>query len=255
MCAETVEPDDEPGSTPSDGRTGIGGDAAAVRERLPVAIWGEIGIVVLFGVLGPFGSAVGSLIWPTIAEAQAKSTFVEDAYWSIHNSGVVAVLMVYLLWRSAEPWSQWGIVRFVWSRDIPLGFLLWISAWFMQDVFVIFLRRHISFAANTLVWPIPQSKLDFALLISMSCVNGFSEEVIMRGYLIPRLERAFHSTIFAVVATSIMFASYHIYQGASATASILMFGLVYGAVFAWLRRLWPLAIAHALADLVAIGNF
>jgi len=97
--------------------------------------------------------------------------------------------------------------------------------------------------------------MDYVLLIPMSFAIGLSEEIVVRAYLIPRLEEAFHSTIGAVVATSLMFASYHINQGASHTTSVFVFGLAYGIAFAWLRRLWPLVIAHTLADIVAIGNF
>jgi membrane protease YdiL (CAAX protease family) len=218
--------------------------------------WVELGVVFLIGVIVPFGNALQEVIWPESTQHRTSISFVQDASGTILSLGSISLLMVYLLWRSGEPWSRWGIVRFVWWRDISLAVGLWLSVWFLQDMFYVFLRRRLAIdPTSTTAWPMdPTSAWEYCLLVPMSLVIAFSEEVVVRGYLIPRLERALNSTASAVVTTSFLFASYHIYQGAASTASLFLFGLFYGAVFAWLRRLWPLVIAHALADFVAIGN-
>lgn len=51
-------------------------------------------------------------------------------------------------------------------------------------------------------------------VVLIGCAAGaFCEELVMRGYLIPRLERLLRSTRIAVLVTTAVFASYHIYQG------------------------------------------
>jgi membrane protease YdiL (CAAX protease family) len=129
---------------------------------------------------------------------------------------------------------------------------VWAVGWLVVEIF-----RHRTwwlFDSGRPLWELarPTTVGDYGLLVLMSCANGFAEELVMRGYLLPRFERVLGSTWSAVGLTSLLFASYHIYQGLFGATQVLVFGLVYGAVFCWFRRLWPLAIAHAIADFVGI---
>jgi len=83
------------------------------------------------------------------------------------------------------------------------------------------------------------------LLILTKGVNGFAEELILRGYLIPRLETLTGSTAKSIVLSSVLFASYHIYQGPASSIQILIMGLIFGSFFAITRRICPLVLAHA----------
>jgi uncharacterized protein len=49
--------------------------------------------------------------------------------------------------------------------------------------------------------------------------------------------------------------SYHLYQGALGVVMALPMGLVFTLVFARTGRLWPLVIAHALLDFVALVSY
>ena len=72
----------------------------------------------------------------------------------------------------------------------------------------------------------------------------------MRGYLIPRFERLLRSTSAAVVVSTALFASYHLYQGTHGVIGAGVTGLVYAVAFCSLRRLWPVFVAHALHNYV-----
>jgi uncharacterized protein len=52
----------------------------------------------------------------------------------------------------------------------------------------------------------------------------------------------------AVLVTTALFGSYHMYQGPVGAIGATAIGLVYAIAFCLLRRLWPLCIAHALHD-------
>jgi membrane protease YdiL (CAAX protease family) len=54
----------------------------------------------------------------------------------------------------------------------------------------------------------------------------------------------------SLVVTSVMFGTMHLYQGTASAVSAGFFGLFYGAAFCALGRIWPLALAHALHNLV-----
>jgi membrane protease YdiL (CAAX protease family) len=84
--------------------------------------------------------------------------------------------------------------------------------------------------------------------------NSVTEELTMRGYLIPRFEELFGSPVAAVVLSAILFASYHLYQGLSSSLVILGMGLVYGIFFCIVRRIWPLVIAHTITNLLIFYN-
>ena len=81
------------------------------------------------------------------------------------------------------------------------------------------------------------------MLISLCCLNGFHEELVMRGYFIPRFEQIFGSTFIAVTLSSLLFGAYHAYLGWRGVLSATVIGLIYGVVFARFRRLWPLVVA------------
>ncbi|MFC4563479.1 CPBP family intramembrane glutamic endopeptidase [Nocardiopsis mangrovi] len=102
-------------------------------------------------------------------------------------------------------------------------------------------------ALNDHWWQIP-------VLVLQAVKNGVLEEVIVVGYLLLRLERLGWSPVQAVLASSVLRAFYHLYQGIG-----MFFGnLVMGVVFCWFYRRYgrvmPLVVAHALIDIVAFAG-
>jgi len=50
--------------------------------------------------------------------------------------------------------------------------------------------------------------------------------------------------------STLIFAAVHIHHGGMAVFNAAAGGVVYGAAFCWLRRFWPIAIAHSIHDFV-----
>ena len=217
---------------------------------LPPAVRWEMATVIALGVVMPTIGAFASVLWPEYKRHGEVQSFALQQFGLLHQQLLTCVVMLYVLYRSGEPWSLWGLRRPRWY-DLPLGVAIWLFMWFVGDmVYLRFTDYFDNDWDDTFEFPKfnTGSAIEQCLLIAMSCVNGFAEEVVMRGYLIPRFERLLRSTVAAVVVTSVMFAGYHVYQGRGATVILLVYGLVFGTAFVVLRRLWPLAIAHALAD-------
>jgi membrane protease YdiL (CAAX protease family) len=78
------------------------------------------------------------------------------------------------------------------------------------------------------------------------CAVGFGEEILFRGYLIPRASRVLGSEGAGLAVTAAIFGLSHAYQGVLGIASTYWWGLVSGAFFLVVPRIWPLALAHAL---------
>jgi len=96
----------------------------------------------------------------------------------------------------------------------------------------------------------------FGLLtvIVLSIVNPMFEEVFVCGYVVTVLkERADASTAISIsIAIRLM---YHLYQGAVAFLSIIPFGFVLAWWYARTGRLWPVIVAHGLADFIAFVGY
>jgi membrane protease YdiL (CAAX protease family) len=84
---------------------------------------------------------------------------------------------------------------------------------------------------------------------------AFGEEVVFRGFILPRLAGLFGAVNagwwLAILLQAFVFGLLHsTYLGMAVAA---LFGILYGTVF-WLsgRQLWPVILAHALPDTISI---
>ncbi len=81
---------------------------------------------------------------------------------------------------------------------------------------------------------------------------AIGEELLVRGYLLHRLEGLTGLKI-AVVLQSAIFASAHFYQGITGVASIFVLSLVFGTVYLQSgRNLLPVILAHGCIDTIAL---
>ncbi|GAA1775074.1 CPBP family intramembrane glutamic endopeptidase [Streptomonospora arabica] len=159
-------------------------------------------------------------------------------------------LVVYLLHRSRESARTIGFDATRPGRDLLGGAAL--AAVIGGGGLVVYLVSYqlglsVTVAPSSLNehwWAVP-------VLLLQAVKNGVLEEVIVVGYLMLRLDRLGWSPMRAAVASSLLRASYHIYQGVG-----MFFGnLVMGLVFCWFYRRYgrvmPLVAAHSLIDIVA----
>jgi membrane protease YdiL (CAAX protease family) len=211
------------------------------------AEWGEVAAVLAVGVFPPLFAAMSSLL---VSPGPPAGTV---RYWHLAETlalagatGCAAFVTLYLIRRSGEPWERFGLGRVrIWDVPLGIGMLLVAlavglctpclgpsddSAWY---------------------WPVrPRYPSDAFLMVVKYGVAAFSEELITRAYLITRLEVLLRSRGKAVVLAAVAFASYHIYQGPAGAASCFVFGLAYGLVYLRVRRVWPLALGHALYNML-----
>jgi membrane protease YdiL (CAAX protease family) len=214
----------------------------------------EIGVVLCLAVLPDAYNALVAVISP--GRSSYLPSFELSAGSIVMRSVMVAAPLLYILHLNGDGLASVGIRRPRPVVDIPLGIGVYIADLFvyMALAWVVFWMASVGFIPSS--WLFEQSFADMpnatgawplALLVMAVC-NAFAEELVMRGYLIPRLERLWGNTFYAILATSLLFAAYHIYQGAYGVVSAVAFGLLMGLIFVWTRRLWPCFVAHFLSD-------
>ncbi|HXH37408.1 MAG TPA: CPBP family intramembrane glutamic endopeptidase [Thermoanaerobaculia bacterium] len=89
-----------------------------------------------------------------------------------------------------------------------------------------------------------------ALLLVFIVVNSVFEEVTVSGYVVTALSE--HGPALSITASTLLRFLYHLYQGPIACISILPLGLLFGAVYWRWKNLWPLGVAHTIANIVAL---
>ena len=95
------------------------------------------------------------------------------------------------------------------------------------------------------------------MILTSVIAGGFGEEILYRGFLFERLERALGksaaSKIAIVLLTTALFASIHIpEQGPYGAVQAAFTGLTFATVYAVTRSLWLPIILHAAFDVTAV---
>ena len=181
-------------------------------------------------------------------------TFVQLLVLIIARSLQVSVPILLIMKLRHVAWTDYGFVRFRPVRDVLVAIGLTAAGYFAYYTAAILLHN-VGFDFSGDFDAIPQitteasiSLVTITLIMMASVANGFAEELAMRSYLLTRLADLFGSKIVAVVATSVLFAAYHSYQGRHGVFSALMIGVVFGIYFAKTNRFWPVMIAHFIMD-------
>lgn len=78
---------------------------------------------------------------------------------------------------------------------------------------------------------------------------AFSEELFFRGFAFLQIERIFgKGDAVKIVASAVLFALPHLYQGATGLAVTFIFGLAFGAIYAKWKNIWINILVHGLVD-------
>lgn len=169
-----------------------------------------------------------------------------------------AILALIWVWRSGTPWKEIGYVRpKSWAMSIIAGFVCGVFFKLLMKSVVMPLlgappvnQAYHYIAGNTAMLPF--------IIIAIIIYAGFGEETIFRGYLFERLGKIFGKGMIAktiiIVLTSALFGIDHFRdQGLAGTEQAFIVGLVFGTVYAFTGRIFPLMVAHVAFDLAAVA--
>jgi membrane protease YdiL (CAAX protease family) len=163
-------------------------------------------------------------------------------------------LGLYLLWRSGLSPARIGLARFEWRADLGGG--AGLAALIGLPGLALYLAaRALHLNASVVPSSLGDTWWRVPMLLLVAFANGWAEEIIVVGYLLTRLEQLGVHARVALVWSSVLRGTYHLYQGFGAGLGNVAMGLVFG--YAWQRtgRLWPLVIAHGIIDAVTFVGY
>jgi uncharacterized protein len=163
-------------------------------------------------------------------------------------------LALYLLWRSGISPARIGLARFRWGADLGGGVAL-AALIGLPGLALYLLARALHLNAAVVPSSLSDTWWRVPMLLLVAFANGWAEEIIVVGYLLTRLEQLAVGSRVALLSSSVLRGTYHLYQGFGAGLGNIAMGLVFG--YAWQRtgRLWPLVIAHGIIDAVAFVGY
>lgn len=231
--------------------------AGRLIERSKSRLWFEV--LLILAISQPY--LVEGWLFSLFEDFWPERTFASQSAFIFMLESAVAACTLLIIACSGEPWSKFGIKRpqMLWDlfgagilyliavRAVSMSNGLFLDAlqeWLPREDF----HRLVNLPSE---WIPPHGGGDLVLALITCLAIGFSEELVYRGFLIPRFERLLGSTALSVIVSSLLFASIHFSgNGILGVWNALGFGLIAGFVFARFRQLWPLVFAHGLADFV-----
>ncbi|MEV8545739.1 type II CAAX endopeptidase family protein [Streptomyces sp. NPDC051572] len=180
-----------------------------------------------------------------------------DLAWQLFGitSALVPVALVaHFLLREGESLRAIGFDR---TRPWPdLGRGAAIAAVIGSTGIAFYLSaRGLGFNLTVVPEALPDVWWKYPVLILSAMQNAILEEVIVVGYLLRRLGQLGWTPGTALVASSVLRGSYHLYQGIGGFVG----NMVMGVVFVYLYRRWgrvgPLVVAHSLLDIGAFVGY
>lgn len=159
-----------------------------------------------------------------------------------------SIVFAYML---ARGWSLKGMVRNLGlSRSALTGYNLWIGVViFLAILLLSFIIAGISAVTNI---PLPSNVnqifggLPIYFLIFSFLIAPIDEEILFRGFLVPRI---------GVLPAAILFSVLHLsYVSISELVAAFVFGIIAGYIFKRRRSLYSTILAHALVNVLAVSS-
>jgi hypothetical protein len=136
-------------------------------------------------------------------------------------------------------------------RDLGNGFLIYLGGIAVVGVVGVLLRpsrlTHNGAAVSAIA---PHHAMELAIWLLVSLTAGVCEEFLFRGYLLRQFQRWFGSVRVAVVVSTLVFGSLHLYEGTGTAVQIAGLGAFYAVIAVRRGNLRHVMIAHFLQDAI-----
>lgn len=193
----------------------------------------------------------------TMNASQAPGRPWLDLAWQLFGVATALVpvaLVAHLLLREGS-----GLRAIGFDRTRPRSDLAWgvaVAAGIGGTGLLLYLGARAA-GGNLTVVPeaLPDVWWKLPVLIVSAVQNSVLEEVIVVGYLLRRLGQLGWTPMAALIASSVLRGSYHLYQGIGGFFGNVAMGVVFVLLYRRWGRVGPLVVAHALIDIVAFVGY
>jgi membrane protease YdiL (CAAX protease family) len=163
--------------------------------------------------------------------------------------GAPVPIALYLLWRTGQDRKTLGLGVPSFTEDVipglGIGALSYVCEVIMIAPFAVFLAKHSSLLVNVSTQSVPKYYVFWG--IAISAVTSVTEEVLVNGYLITRLNQLGWSPRAALILSLILRTSYHVYYGVGFLLTV-PFGFFVTRSFQKHHKLNRPIMAHFLYD-------
>ncbi|MFI7009256.1 CPBP family intramembrane glutamic endopeptidase [Streptomyces sp. NPDC050145] len=180
-----------------------------------------------------------------------------DLAWQlfgIASALVPVVLVAHLLLREGESLRVIGFDRTRPWFDLARG--AGVAAVIGSTGIAFYLAaRGLGFNLTVVPEALPDVWWKYPVLILSAVQNAVLEEVIVLGYLLRRLGQLGWTPGQALIASSVLRGSYHLYQGVGGFFGNVAMGVVFALLYRRWGRVGPLVVAHSLLDIGAFVGY
>ncbi|MFE5243970.1 MULTISPECIES: CPBP family intramembrane glutamic endopeptidase [unclassified Streptomyces] len=180
-----------------------------------------------------------------------------DLSWQLFGIATALVpvaLVAHLLMRERASLRTLGLDRTRPWQDLGRGTLVAAGIGSAGLAFYL-VARATGFNLTVVPESLPEVWWKFPVLILSALQNSLVEEVIVVGYLLRRLGQLGWTPMAALVASSVLRGSYHLYQGIGGFIGNMVMGVVFVLLYRRWGRVGPLVVAHALLDIGAFVGY
>ncbi|MFF0747411.1 CPBP family intramembrane glutamic endopeptidase [Streptomyces sp. NPDC004111] len=180
-----------------------------------------------------------------------------DLVWQLFGISTALVpvaLVAHLLLREGSGLRALGFDRLRPWSDLGRGTLIAAGIGSAGLAFYL-LANATGFNLTVVPESLPEVWWKYPVLILSAIQNSVLEEVIVVGYLLRRLGQLGWTPMAALVASSVLRGSYHLYQGIGGFIGNMVMGVVFVLLYRKWGRVGPLVAAHTLLDVGAFVGY
>ena len=178
---------------------------------------------------------------------------------AIVGAGVVLAMVVMAVgWRRGQSLAAVGLTGRRWPLDAAIGVLGALGVIVLTVVGSIYVQVHLPYLVPLLEEP--QKQINEALppmslgtIVMLTAVVAFYEELLFRGFMLPRLRVLTGSWWSAILLGAALFGVLHIYEGPIAVVLVMGLATLLSVLFVWRGSLLAPMVTHFLFNTVQLG--
>ncbi len=191
-----------------------------------------------------------------LPEAPPKGVDRGVLAWSLLKDLALLGVVAALLWVNRQAPASIGLGRAGWARELALGVPVMIATLVVHVTVTVPIAVAVSLFGKSFATSEASQRVDalqgltvdtpvWQFALAMVVVATF-EEVVFRGFLLPRVRQLTGRWWLAVLLVTAAFGLGHLYEGTLAVAQTMVLGVCFSVAFLWRGHLGSVIVAHGL---------